>query len=104
MSTKNSLLDSFEKVVQTYSTKKLNYVGKTEHVIFIPLELVKGDRGGTDSFVKVARDINKEVSWGCPVSLESKTEGAVKGIEVVFGFSETTDFNGILDYINSLRG
>lgn len=74
---------------------------KTEHIIFIPSELMVNASKETAEFIKAAKLINKNKEWHCPVIAEECSIVKVSGIEFVFEFSPQTNFEAIISEINS---
>lgn len=74
---------------------------KTEHSIFIPSALMINQSEETEEFIKAVRYINNHRELGCPVEVEQVTMVKVTGAEFVFTFSPDTDFDAIIEYVES---
>ncbi|AIW03429.1 hypothetical protein CPT_Moonbeam31 [Bacillus phage Moonbeam] len=79
---------------------------KTEHSIFIPVQLMKDQAEETTAFIKAARAINNDALLGCPVLAERKTDKSLSGpgIEFIFSFDTKTDFDSIIREIETRLG
>lgn len=95
------LIEQLADTVQFYSKRKTVGLMKTEHSIFLPSEYLINKTNETEEFIKLARRINENASWGCPVIAE-KREGKFKGVEFVFQFSKDTKFDKIIQEIRSV--
>jgi hypothetical protein len=98
---RKSLVESLRDTVMFFKERKTVGRMKTEHSIFIPSALMVNQAEDTEEFIKVARAINKYAEWNCPVSAEQITMVKIAGIEFVFGFNASTDFDSIIGYIDS---
>jgi len=82
---------------------------KTEHSIFIPTTLMIEQEQENREFVLAVKKINETESWHCPVVPEQREIPVVKdgkramvaGVDFVFTFSPETDFDAILNELES---
>lgn len=95
------LLAQLVDTVRFFSQRKTVGKMKTEHSIFIPTQLMINQAKETEEFIKVARDINQTVEWHCPVVAEKITTGKFTGVEFIFQFSPDTDFDAIIEELES---
>jgi hypothetical protein len=96
-----TLLESFRNEVEQFKDKKQLGRMDMEHVIFLPSVVLRDQEGETEEFVKAARKIRDTQAWNCPVQMEAKTEGRITGVELLFGFSPSTDFDAIIEELNN---
>jgi hypothetical protein len=98
---RKTLLESLKDTFEFY--KKRNSVGlmKTDHVIFIPTELMVKESQETQAFIKLARYINEQKEWFCPIQAEENTIQGVAGVEFIFTFASETQFEKIIREIES---
>lgn len=101
MSDRQPLIVSLKDTVRFFKERKTVGRMKTEHSIFIPSALMIEQAKETEEFIKAARSINLDESFKCPVIAEKVNMRGVSGIEFVFQFSPDTDFEAIIDYLNS---
>lgn len=92
-----SLMDTF------FMFKERKTVGRmtTEHEIFIPAELMRNAEDETAEFIKVARHINNQQEWNCPVTATPKVVMKTPGTEFLFTFQPNTQFDDIIAYIST---
>ena len=83
--------------------KGRNSVGRmrTEHSVFIPASYLQDQSEETAEFIVAAKAINNRAEWGCPIKAEMKTFGSVKGVDFIFAFSPSTDFDAIIAEVES---
>ncbi|AYJ75914.1 hypothetical protein Goe25_00430 [Bacillus phage vB_BsuM-Goe25] len=98
---RKSLLNELRETFVIF--KGRNSVGrmKTEHSIFIPSSYLQEKSGETEEFIRAAKEINKQSEWACPVEAVPLTTANVKGVEFVFTFSPSTNFDAIISEIDS---
>jgi hypothetical protein len=101
MSERRPLLASLRDTVQFFKERKTIGRMKTEHSIFIPSSLMLQQADETEEFVKAARHINKQKNWFCPVLAEKVSVGKISGVEFVFQFNPDTDFEAIIQDIET---
>jgi hypothetical protein len=99
MEERATLPEQLKDVVLHYRDRRTVGVITTEHVIFIPTELMKTNEEETDLFIEVVADIKNTDSWNCKVEYTKVTEGNVPGLEFLFTFTADTKFNDIVAYI-----
>lgn len=95
-----SLIEQLKDTVESF--RERSTVGRvgTEHAIFIPSEIL--DYPDTDRFIKVAKSINEKPDWGLPVEIEKFTTSGVEGLNFVFKFSSSTEFDSVIYYLHSI--
>jgi hypothetical protein len=98
------LLESLKDTVVFFKERKTVGRMKTEHAVFIPTALMREQADDTKAFIKAAKEINRTESFNCPVEAESRTTGKFTGIEFVFTFQPHTDFDGIIQELESRLG
>ena len=99
MEERKSMLLQLRDTVAHFKGRGSVGVMKTEHVVFIPSELMKTDGKEATEFIKYARFINSRKDWNCKVSANRESHGDVHGVEFVFEFTTDTDFDGIISGI-----
>lgn len=93
---RQTLLHSLKGKVQFFKERQTVGRMKTEHEIFIPVQLMKNQAKETEEFIKAAKFINSAKEWQCPVTAEQVTVGKFAGVTFVFTFSEDTKFDSII--------
>lgn len=92
------LLHQLKETVQIFSERGTVGRMKTEHVVFIPTQLMVDQATETAEFIKAARDINSTVDFRCSVLAEVR-KGKYPGVEFIFQFGPETDYKGIIEEI-----
>lgn len=101
MSERVTLLQTLRDTVLKYSNRGTVGRMKTEHSVFIPATLISEKSEETADFIKAARYINNKKDWNCSVLAEKLAIGTISGIEFVFQFNLETDYDAIVDYLES---
>src|SRR5699024_1413839 len=101
MENRVTLLEQFRNALTGYANRDLTHARNIEYVIFIPLESIKEDKGETDKFIEFSRLVKDTEEWNCPVNMIPTTEGAVKGIEMVFIFNQETKYSDIINKLET---
>jgi len=102
MSNRKTLLESLKDWVVVFKSRKTVGRMKTEHSIFIPVQLMKDQADETAEFIKAAKRLNNP-EFNCPVVAERKSDKSLSGagIEFIFEFNEDTDFDSIIREIET---
>jgi len=98
---RKTLLHSLKDTVQFFKERQTVGRMKTEHEIFIPVELMKDQAKETEEFIKAAKFINAAKEWQCPVTAEQVSVGKFSGVTFVFTFSSDTVFDSIIREIET---
>jgi hypothetical protein len=101
MSERKTLIESLKATVLHFKSRSTIGRMDTEHSIFIPTTLMNNQAEETREFILQARYINKQPHWNCPVKVEQITMRGIAGVEFVFKFSPDTDFNSIIQNLES---
>jgi len=95
------LLNQLRDIVARYQNRKTVGRMRTEHAVFIPSQLMIDKAQETDNFIRVARAINNQEDFNCPVSAEKHETSNISGIEFVFYFNADTKFSEIIEEIDT---
>ena len=98
---RKTLLETLKDTVEFFKNRKTVGRMKTEHAIFIPTQLITNSEKETEEFILAAKKINAHEEWHCPVETEPMTTRDIAGVNFIFTFSPNTDFDRILEDINS---
>lgn len=101
MSDRKTLIESLRDTVLHFKNRSTIGRMDTEHSIFIPTSLIIDQEEETKEFIREARFINKQEQWHCPVAAEKITMRGISGVEFVFKFSPDTDFDSIIENMNT---
>lgn len=93
-----TLTESLRDTMIMFSQRKTVGRLSTEHVIFLPQELLEDLTDEIESFIKTTRAIKKRKEWGLPIRVEAQ-EGLLKGVEFIFEFNPNTNFTEIIKFI-----
>lgn len=96
MGARATMLEQLRDTVTFFKGRGSVGVMKTEHVVFIPSELMKTNGKEATEFIKFARFINSRKDWNCKVKATRESHGDVHGVEFLFEFTKDTDFDGII--------
>ena len=94
------LLRQLKETVEYFKNRKTVGRMKTEHSIFIPSSLMLEQSNETEAFIKAAKHINNTEEWNCPV-VAAKLSGTITGVEFVFEFTPDTEFDAIMNEIET---
>ena len=103
MEKRKTLLESLKDWVVIFKSRETVGRMKTEHSIFIPVQLMKDQSEETTLFIRAAKAINNDSSLGCSVIAERKSDKSLSGagVEFIFEFDTKTDFDSIIREIET---
>jgi hypothetical protein len=99
MEDRTTLPEELKNAILHYRDRRTVGVITTEHVIFIPTELMKNSEEETDLFIDITSEIKFNEHWNCKVEYTKVTEANVPGLEFVFSFTPETEFDKIIEFI-----